>query len=201
MKNLLIWGALFLAIFAGVNAMQDKKTDGQQIEYSQFLKQVRAGEVASVNLEGSPAGYVIKGKRKDSISSAFSTNAPLDDKLIQTLEENDVSIKVTPEEKQGFLGSLFISLLPVLLLIGAWVYFMRMQSGGGKGGAFSFGKSRARLLDKDANTVKFADVAGCDEAKEEVQEIVDYLKEPGRYQNLGGARAARHFAGRQPRHG
>ena len=85
------------------------------------------------------------------------------------------------------LASLFYSLLPVLLLIGAWFYFMRMQSGGGgKGGAFSFGKSRARLLDKDSNKVTFADVAGCDEAKEEVQEIVDYLKAPNRYQSLGG---------------
>ena len=155
-KNLLLWGAILLAIFAGVNAMQDKKADAQQIEYSQFLQQVRAGEVNNVNLEGSPVGYIIKGERNDSIKSKFSTNAPMDDKLVQTLEENKVRIKVTPEEKQGFLSNLFFSLLPVLLLIGVWIYFMRMQTGGGKGGAFSFGKSRARLLDKDANTVKFS---------------------------------------------
>lgn len=111
----------------------------------------------------------------------------MDDNLIQTLLNKNVRVKVTPEEKPSALTALFYSLLPVLLLIGAWFYFMRMQAGGGgKGGAFSFGKSRARLLDKDANKVTFADVVSCDEAKEEVQEIVDYLKAPNRYQSLGG---------------
>lgn len=185
-KNILIWGALFLAIAAGINAMQDKKADSKQIEYSQFIQQVKSKEISSVNLEGSPAGYLIKGQRNDEYNTTFTTNAPLDDKLIETLTDNGVRIKVTPEEKPGFFSSLFMSLLPVLLLIGVWIYFMRAQTGGGKGGAFSFGKSRAKLLDKDANKVTFADVAGCDEAKEEVQEIVDYLKAPNRYQSLGG---------------
>ena len=185
-KNILVWvvgGAMLLAAF---NALSDKQEDKQQIEYSQFIQQVNSGEVSNVNIEGSVvSGYLIKGERTD--KTAFYTNAPLDDNLVKTLLDNKVRVKVTPEEKPGMLASLFYSLLPVLLLIGAWFYFMRMQSGGGgKGGAFSFGKSRARLLDKDSNKVTFADVAGCDEAKEEVQEIVDYLKSPNRYQSLGG---------------
>lgn len=185
-KNILVWvvgGAMLLAAF---NALSDKQEDKQQIEYSQFIQQVNGGEVSSVNIEGSVvSGYLIKGERID--KTAFYTNAPLDDNLVKTLLDNKVRVKVTPEEKPSMLASLFYSLLPVLLLIGAWFYFMRMQSGGGgKGGAFSFGKSRARLLDKDSNKVTFADVAGCDEAKEEVQEIVDYLKAPNRYQSLGG---------------
>jgi ATP-dependent metallopeptidase hflB len=178
-----VGGAMLLAAF---NALSDKQEDKQQIEYSQFIQQVNSGEVSNVNIEGSVvSGYLIKGERTD--KTAFYTNAPLDDNLVKTLLDNKVRVKVTPEEKPSMLASLFYSLLPVLLLIGAWFYFMRMQSGGGgKGGAFSFGKSRARLLDKDSNKVTFADVAGCDEAKEEVQEIVDYLKSPNRYQSLGG---------------
>jgi len=173
-------------LLAAFNALSDKQEDKQQIEYSQFIQQVNSGEVSNVNIEGSVvSGYLIKGERTD--KTAFYTNAPLDDNLVKTLLDNKVRVKVTPEEKPSMLASLFYSLLPVLLLIGAWFYFMRMQSGGGgKGGAFSFGKSRARLLDKDSNKVTFADVAGCDEAKEEVQEIVDYLKSPNRYQSLGG---------------
>lgn len=185
-KNLIIWLILAGAIFMGMNSMHTEKKEANLIEYSQFLQQVKQGNVSSVNLEGSPAGYAISGERKDENKTKFTTNAPLDDKLIQVLEENQVRIKVTPEEKPSVFLSFLSSLLPVLLLIGVWIYFMRMQTGGGKGGAFSFGKSRARLLDRDANKVTFADVAGCDEAKEEVQEIVDYLKAPNRYQSLGG---------------
>ena len=187
LKNLLLWGILLLAVFFGLqNMMKNGSGATQQIEYSQFIQQVKSGGIDNVSLEGSPAGYVIKGQRKDSEKSSFVTNAPLDDKLVQTLTDNKVRFKVIHEEKPGFLSSLLVSWLPLLLLVGVFFYFMRAQSGGGKGGAFSFGKSRARLLDKDANVVTFADVAGCDEAKEEVQEIVDYLKAPNRYQSLGG---------------
>lgn len=185
-RTLLVWLVLAGVIFASAQALLGEKENKQQINYSQFIQQVNKGEIGSVHIEGSVVtGYVIKGERTD--KTQFFTNAPLDDKLIETLLGKNVDVKVIPEEKPSMLGSLFFSLLPVLLLIAAWFYFMRMQAGGGgKGGAFSFGKSRAKLLDKDANKVTFADVAGCDEAKEEVQEIVDYLKAPNRYQSLGG---------------
>ncbi|MDO4696153.1 MAG: ATP-dependent zinc metalloprotease FtsH [Neisseria sp.] len=184
-KSLLVWAALAIGLMAAFNAISGKKEESQQIEYSQFIEQVNKGEIDNVNIEGSVVGgYVVKGERTD--KTAFFTNAPLDDKLIQTLLDKKVRVKVTPEEKPSVFQSVLFSLLPVMLLIGAWFYFMRLQSGGGKGGAFSFGKSRAKLLEKNANKVTFADVAGCDEAKEEVQEIVDYLKAPDRYQSLGG---------------
>ena len=171
---------------AAFNALTSKQENKQQIEYSQFIQQVNNGEVSNVKIEGSAIiGYLIKGERTD--KSTFFTNAPLDDNLVKTLLDNKVRVNVIPEEKPSIFTSLVFSLLPVLLLIGAWFYFMRMQNGGGgKGGAFSFGKSRARLMDKETNKVTFADVAGCDEVKEEVQEIVDYLKSPTRYQSLGG---------------
>src|SRR5690606_1452988 len=91
-----------------------------------------------------------------------------------------------PEEEQSFLASVFVSWFPMLLLIGVWVFFMRQMQGGGKGGAFSFGKSKARMLDESANTITFADVAGCDEAKEEVFELVEFLRDPSKFQKLGG---------------
>ena len=171
---------------AAFNALTSKQENKQQIEYSQFIQQVNNGEVSNVKIEGSAIiGYLIKGERTD--KSTFFTNAPLDDNLVKTLLDNKVRVNVIPEEKPSIFTSLVFSLLPVLLLIGAWFYFMRMQNGGGgKGGAFSFGKSRDRLMDKETNKVTFADVAGCDEVKEEVQEIVDYLKSPNRYQSLGG---------------
>ena len=186
-KNLLVWLVLALVLILAFNALQGTKETKQQIEYSLFMQDVKAGKVDQVNIEGSVArGYEIQGVRKD--KTTFSTNAPLDEQLVPSLLQNDVRVKVTPEEKPSMLGSIFLSLLPILLLIGVWFYFMRQMQGGGggKGGAFSFGKSRAKLLDKDTNAITFADVAGCDEAKEEVQEIVDYLKAPSRYQSLGG---------------
>lgn len=185
-KSILLWVALCVGLMAAFNALTSKQENKQQIEYSQFIQQVNNGEVSNVKIEGSAIiGYLIKGERTD--KTTFFTNAPLDDSLVKTLLDNKVRVNVIPEEKPSILTSLFFSLLPVMLLIGAWFYFMRMQSGGGgKGGAFSFGKSRARLMDKETNKVTFADVAGCDEVKEEVQEIVDYLKSPTRYQSLGG---------------
>lgn len=188
-KNLLVWLVLALVLMAAFNAITEKKESKQQIEYSQFIQQVNKGEIASVNIEGSVInGFQVKGLRND--KSAFTTNVPtpLETNFVSNLMAKNIRVNVIPEEKPGFLTNLFFSLLPVLLLIGVWFYFMRsMQGGGGgKGGAFSFGKSRARLLDKEANKITFADVAGCDEAKEEVQEIVDYLRAPQRYQTLGG---------------
>lgn len=186
MKNLLVWLILAIVLMAAFNVWTGKKENKQQIEYSQFIQQVNHGEIESVNIEGSlVSGYVLKGVRTD--KSDFVTNAPMDDKLISTLLDKKVRVNVIPEEKPSIIGSILLNLLPIFLLIGMWFYFMRsMQGGSGKGGAFSFGKSRARLLDKDANQITFADVAGCDEAKEEVQEVVDYLKAPQRYQSLGG---------------
>ncbi|WMY91614.1 ATP-dependent zinc metalloprotease FtsH [Snodgrassella communis] len=187
-KNLLVWLVLALVLMAAFNAITEKKESKKQIEYSQFIQQVNKGEIASVNIEGSVVnGFQLKGLRND--KSSFTTNAPtpLENGLINNLLAKNIRVNVIPEEKPSILTNLLYSMLPMLLLIGVFFYFMRsMQGGGGKGGAFSFGKSRARLLDKEANKVTFADVAGCDEAKEEVQEVVDYLRAPQRYQTLGG---------------
>ena len=122
------------------------------------------------------------------IRDRFITNAPYDVSLFKKLEDNDVKVSIIPEERPSIWQNLFINLLPLLAFIFIfYFFFMRMQGGtGGKGGGFMFGKSKARLIGKDDNQITFKDVAGCDEAKIEVQEIVDYLREPTRYQRLGG---------------
>ncbi|OWY37576.1 cell division protein FtsH [Xenophilus sp. AP218F] len=184
-KNIAIWVIIGLVLMTVFNQFTKRQDTQNQLEYSQFVSDVESGKVQSLTIEGHPLrGQWLKGKLTD--GSAFATYAPYDPQLIDDLIKNNVRFSAKPEEEPSMLMSIFISWFPMLLLIGVWVFFMRQMQGGGKGGAFSFGKSKARMLDQDSNTVVFADVAGCDEAKEEVKEIVDYLRDPSRYQSLGG---------------
>ncbi|MBB5192654.1 cell division protease FtsH [Silvimonas terrae] len=184
-KNIAIWLIIGLVLMTVFNQFTKRQDTVGQVPYSQFMANVEADRVASVEIEGNMLrGQWLRGKLND--GSAFSTYAPFDFRLVDTLIKHNVKFSAKAEEEQGFLTQLFISWFPMLLLIGVWVFFMRQMQGGGKGGAFSFGKSRARMLDESNNSVTFADVAGCDEAKEEVAEIVDYLRDPTKYQSLGG---------------
>lgn len=184
-KNIAIWVIIGLVLMTVFNQFTKRQETQNQVEYSQFISDVETGKVQSLTIEGNPLrGQWIRGKRND--GSQFSTFAPLDTKLVDVLINNNVRFSAKPEEEPSMLMNIFISWFPMLLLIGVWFFFMRQMQGGGKGGAFSFGKSKARMLDQDTNTVTFADVAGCDEAKEEVKEIVDYLRDPTKYQSLGG---------------
>ena len=191
LKNALLWIVILLVILTvGSQLKMGSNAESKAVEYSQFLSEVDNGKVASVIMEGTPlTGFTIKGERvqvNGEKQPGFTTNAPGDQNLLAKLESKNVKVTYKPEEKPSLLMSAFLSLLPILLLVGLFVFFMRQMQGGGKGGAMSFGKSKARLLDKDKNNITFQDVAGCDEAKEEVSEIVDYLRDPGRYQSLGG---------------
>jgi len=179
-KNLAIWLVIGLVLMTVFNQFNTRQVAQGSIEYSQFIEEVKQGRISKVVMEGRTLkATTTEGKR-------ITTYAPPDLWLVSDLLKNGVKIEAKPEEEQSFLMSIFVSWFPMLLLIGVWIFFMRQMQGGGKGGAFSFGKSRARMTDEAQNTITFADVAGCDEAKEEVQELVDFLRDPSKFQKLGG---------------
>ncbi|MCM8613936.1 MAG: ATP-dependent zinc metalloprotease FtsH [Candidatus Accumulibacter sp.] len=179
-KNLAVWLVIGLVLMTVFNQFNHRQVAQQSMEYSQFIEEVGKGNIAKVVIEG----RVLKATTTD--GRKLTSYAPPDLWMVSDLLKHGVKIEAKPEEEQSFLMSIFVSWFPMLLLIGVWIFFMRQMQGGGRGGAFSFGKSKARLLDESSNTITFADVAGCDEAKEEVSELVDFLRDPSKFQKLGG---------------
>jgi cell division protease FtsH len=179
-KNIAIWLVIALVLMTVFNQFSARQQPQAQMNYSQFIEEVKAGHIAKVTIEG----RTLKGVKTD--GKRFVTYSPSDPWMVSDLLKNGVIIEAKPEEEPSLLMNIFVSWFPMLLLIGVWIFFMRQMQGGGRGGAFSFGKSRARMLDESQNTVTFADVAGCEEAKEEVAELVEFLRDPGKFQKLGG---------------
>ena len=179
-KNMAIWLVVGIVLMTIFNQFGSHQAAQNTLEYSQFLDEVKHGNITKVVIQGrNLEATTTEGKR-------VFTYAPQDLWLVSDLLKNNVAVIAKPEEEQSFLMNILVSWFPMLLLIGVWIYFMRQMQGGGKGGALSFGKSKARLLDESSNAITFADVAGCDEAKEEVSELVDFLRDPSKFQKLGG---------------
>jgi len=182
-KSIGIWLVVALVLMTVFNQFSAHQSPGaqKQVDYTQFLEEVKQGHIVKVTIEGRTLKAVTNdGKR-------ITCYAPQDFWMVSDLIKNGVEIEAKPEEEPSMLTNILISWFPMLLLIGVWVFFMRQMQGGGKGGgAFSFGKSRARQLDESKERFTFADVAGCDEAKEDVSELVDFLRDPSKFQSLGG---------------
>ena len=179
-KNIILWvvvAVILMSVFS--NLTQNSKI--QEISYSEFIKSINSNQVTDVMLTGRVISGTLQGGTK------FSTYSPETDNkaMIGDLLKGGVVIKAKPLEQSVWM-QIFISSFPFLIIIGIWLYFMRQMQGGGKGGAMSFGKSKARLLSEDQIKINFSDVAGVDEAKEEVGELVEFLRDPGKFQKLGG---------------
>ena len=180
LKNVGIWLVIGLVVLTVVKQFDARQTTREAVSYSEFMDLAKQGKVESASIEGRTIKWVGTDKKTN------LTYSPGDLWMVGDLVKDGVKVQAKPEEEQSFLAQVFISWFPMLLLIGVWIFFMRQMQGGGRGGAFSFGKSKARMLDEANNTVTFADVAGCDEAKEEVAELVEFLRDPSKFQKLGG---------------
>jgi cell division protease FtsH len=181
-----IWMVIALVLFTVFKQFEGRQRPGERtLPYSEFLAEVKSGRIKTVEIRESGVTPEIVASTQDG-ERLRTIGTVLDRGLMGDLISAGVKVDVKPREEQSLLTSIFVSWFPMLLLIGVWIFFMRQMQGGGRGGAFSFGKSRARMLDESNNTVTFADVAGCDEAKEEVQELVEFLRDPSKFQKLGG---------------
>ena len=180
-RSIAMWIAIGLIMMTIFNQFSGSARFENKLVYSQFMAEVKAGNIAKVEIDDNNlTGITADGKR-------FSTYAPTDPWLVSDLLKNNVVVDAKPKEQQSLLMSIFISWFPMILLVGVWIFFMKQMQGGAKGGGpFSFGKSKARQLDQTNNKTTFADVAGCDESKEEVTEVVDFLKDPAKFHKLGG---------------
>lgn len=182
-KNLILWLVIAVVLMAVFDNFSPGENARPQTDYTTFLKEANQGMIREVRIDSSK--NEIRGTKRT--GETFVTYIPyFDDQLVSDLVKQDVRVLGEPPQEQSLLTSIFISWFPMLLLIGVWIFFMRQMQGGGGRGAMSFGKSKARLLSEDQIKTTFADVAGCDEAKEEVSELVDFLRDPSKFQKLGG---------------
>lgn len=181
-KNLFLWLIIAIVLVSVFSNFSPRQGGVQKVAYSTFLNEVSSGQVRSVSIED---GKIIRGLTKN--NHHFMTFMPIqDDVLLGELLKYNVEISGQERQQESLLLHIFINWFPMILLIGVWVFFMRQMQGGGGRGAMSFGRSRARLLGEDQVKITFADVAGVDEAKEEVKELVDFLRDPSKFQKLGG---------------
>jgi len=181
-KNMFLWLIIALVLVSVFSNFNPKHTVSDRVSYSQFLRDIKQGVVQSVMVEDDK---IIRGTTKN--NKSFVTFMPLPDfALLDELIKHNVDVNGQEKQQESFLMHIFVNWFPMFLLIGVWIFFMRQMQGGGGKGAMSFGRSRARLLSEDQVKVNFSNVAGCDEAKEEVKELVDFLREPTKFQKLGG---------------
>lgn len=182
-KNLILWVVIAIVLMTVFNNFSTTQPKAQPMSYSEFITNVKSGQVKEVEFSGNGRdinGALTSGQR-------FSTYSPGDDMLVSDLLNSNVEIVATPPEKPSLLMNILINWFPLFVLIGLWIFFMRQMQGGGAGrGAMSFGKSKARMLSEDQVKITFNDVAGVEEAKEEVTEMVDFLRDPSKFQKLGG---------------
>jgi len=183
-KNLILWAVIVVVLMSVFDNFSTTKQQTVQITYSQFIADVRSGQVKNVNIDSD--NRTITGQKFS--GEEFTTFSPGDNKLVDELLNSNVEIATSPSQKRSLLMDIFISWFPMLLLIGLWIFLMRQMQGGGagRGGAMSFGKSKARLMGEDQIKVTFSDVAGVEEAKDEVSELVEFLRDPSKFQKLGG---------------